>query len=200
MSVGERFCLLGAQLTKNCFGRNSAPPGIVGDYFSSSEPRPRCATCVQPRLPMVRPPAAAIRDLRLLGVWGTWRNFAAPSGARNGPRTPKGRFSWSWGPFWRKHPPTKFDRMLNADPLNPVWGPTCPWGPGYDRFLGGHFVGWRLVLSVRDSTDKKELAVNWRHQQVFGGFWLIGTVFPLRNFLTLTTLGGFTRVFRESRN
>ena len=29
-------------------------------------------------------------------------------------------------------------------------------------------------------------------------FWLIGTAFALRNFLTLTTLGGFTRVFGEN--
>ena len=31
-------------------------------------------------------------------------------------------------------------------------------------------------------------------------FWLIGTAFALRNFLTLTTLGGFTRGFRENRD
>ena len=31
-------------------------------------------------------------------------------------------------------------------------------------------------------------------------FWLIGTAFALRNFLTLTTLGGFTRVFRETHD
>ena len=31
-------------------------------------------------------------------------------------------------------------------------------------------------------------------------FWLIGTVFALRNFLTLTTLGGSTRIFREIRD
>ena len=31
-------------------------------------------------------------------------------------------------------------------------------------------------------------------------FWLIGTTFALRNFLTVTTLGGFTRVFRENRD
>ena len=28
-------------------------------------------------------------------------------------------------------------------------------------------------------------------------FWLIGTAFALRNFLTLTMLGGFTRVFEK---
>ena len=31
-------------------------------------------------------------------------------------------------------------------------------------------------------------------------FWLIGTAIALRNFLTVTTLGGFTRVFRENRD
>ena len=31
-------------------------------------------------------------------------------------------------------------------------------------------------------------------------FWLTGTVFALRNFLALTTLGSFTRVFRENRD
>ena len=31
-------------------------------------------------------------------------------------------------------------------------------------------------------------------------FWLIGTAFVLRNFLTVTTLGGSTRVFRENRD
>ena len=31
-------------------------------------------------------------------------------------------------------------------------------------------------------------------------FWLIGTAFALRNLLTVTTLGGFTRVFRENRD
>ena len=30
-------------------------------------------------------------------------------------------------------------------------------------------------------------------------FWLIGTAFALRNFLTLTTLGGCIRVLRENR-
>ena len=29
-------------------------------------------------------------------------------------------------------------------------------------------------------------------------FWLIGTAFAFRNFLTLTTLWGFSRVFREN--
>ena len=36
-----------------------------------------------------------------------------------------------------KHLPTKFDRMLNADPVNPVWGRTCPWDPRYGRFGEG---------------------------------------------------------------
>ena len=63
---------------------------------------------------------------------------------RLGPETAqkghKSGFSRSWGPFWAKHPPTKFDRMLNVDPVNPVWAPMCPWDPIYGRFGGG----WRL--------------------------------------------------------
>ena len=31
-------------------------------------------------------------------------------------------------------------------------------------------------------------------------FWLIGTAFALHNFLTLTTLGAFTRVFQDNRD
>ena len=31
-------------------------------------------------------------------------------------------------------------------------------------------------------------------------FWLIGTTFALRNFLTLTTLGGITQFFGENRD
>ena len=33
-----------------------------------------------------------------------------------------------------------------------------------------------------------------------GFFWLIGTAFALRNFLILTTLGGFTRFVRENHD
>ena len=49
--------------------------------------------------------------------------------------------------------------MLNAGPVNPVWGPMCPWGPRYGRFgrVGGHFVGWGLGLTVRDTTNKQNL-------------------------------------------
>ena len=49
--------------------------------------------------------------------------------------------------------------MLNADPVNPVWGPMCPWGPSYGRLGGGggHFFGWGLVLSVRDQTEEKKI-------------------------------------------
>ena len=47
--------------------------------------------------------------------------------------------------------------MLNTDPVNPVWGPICPWDPRYGRFGGdwGPFVGRGPVLSVRDPTDPK---------------------------------------------
>ena len=101
--------------------------------------------------------------------------------------------------LWTKHPPTKFDRMLHADPVNPVWCPTCPWDPRYGRFwgsfglfcwLGTGFVGYG------PNQQKTVLAVTRRHRPVFGFFWLIGTALAFHNFLPLTMLGGFTRVFR----
>ena len=84
------------------------------------------------------------------GVWALGE-ILRPPGAQNGPKIPKSGFPRSSGPFWPKRPPTKFDRMLNADPVNPLWGPMCPWGPGYGRFggrwgpfrwLGTGFVGY----------------------------------------------------------
>ena len=41
---------------------------------------------------------------------------------------------------------------------------------------------------VRDPTEKNTR----RHWRFLGTFWLIGPAFPLRNFLKVTTLGGFT--------
>ena len=63
---------------KNCFGRNSAPPGSFREIFGSSEARLRCATFVQPRLPMVRPPAVAICDFLVLGGLGDLQKFRGP--------------------------------------------------------------------------------------------------------------------------
>ena len=79
---------------------------------------------------MVRPPAAAIRDL--LDFWGLgdFEKFRVLPGPELGQKRRSG-FSRSWVPFWAQRPPTKFDHMLNADPANPVWGPMCPWGPSY---------------------------------------------------------------------
>ena len=155
---------------------------VLANFFGSSEPRSRCATFLQPRPTMVRPPAAAIRHLLVFGCPGDLKKFCRPFGASNGPKTPKSGFSQSWGPFWTKHPPTKFDRMLNTDPLNPVWGPRCPWGLGYGRFfLGGGLVGDRFCRLGTQLT-KTVLAITRSHQRVFWFFWLIRTVFALRNF------------------
>ena len=83
----------------------------------------------------VRPPAVAICDL--LDFWGSRDKFHRHPGPEMGQRRRKSGFSRSWGPFWAKRPPTKFDRMLNADPVNLVWGPMCPWGPRYGPFFFG---------------------------------------------------------------
>ena len=80
--------------------------------------------------------ASCGRDSRFTAFRGSGghRNFKAPFGARNRPKKPESGFSRSWGPFWARRPPTKFVCMLSADPMNPVWGPMCPWGPSYRRF------------------------------------------------------------------
>ena len=106
-----------------------------------------------------------------LGDLGTERNFAAPFRPRKGAKTPKSGFSRSWGPFWARCPPTKVVCMLNADPVNPVWGPMCPWGLGYGRFWGrwGPFrqLGTGSVC-YGPNRQKTVLAIARRHQGVFG--------------------------------
>ena len=103
------------------------------------------------------PPAAAIRDL--LDFWGSGglREICGRPWPKTGQKRRRSGFPRSWRLFWGNRPPVKFDRMLNGDPVNPVWGPMCPWGPRYGRFgeAGGHFVGWGPVLWVRDRTEKK---------------------------------------------
>ena len=69
------------------FGRYSVPPGIFRDIFGSSEPGDHCANFVLLRLPIVRPPAAAIRDL--LGFGGVWALREIPSPNRQKKLDPK---------------------------------------------------------------------------------------------------------------
>ena len=40
-------------------------------------------------------------------------------------------------------------------------------------------------------------AVTRRHGEFSGFFWLIGTAFALRNFVTLTTVGGFSQFYPQ---
>ena len=68
------------------FGRNPAPPGefsevcwLIGTAFALS-------TFVEPRLSMVRPPAAAVRDLLGFGGLGDLEKFRGPVRAQNGPK------------------------------------------------------------------------------------------------------------------
>ena len=65
--------------------------------------------------------------------------------------------------------------MLNADPVNPVWRPTCPWDPGYGRLGGGggggwrHFVSWVRRIFCRLGTRQKTVStVTGRHRRIFG--------------------------------
>ena len=73
------------------FGCNSAPPENFWILFGSLEPGDRCATFVQPRLPMVQPPAAAIRDLLVLGGLGDLEKFRGPV---RGPKRGKNAKKW----------------------------------------------------------------------------------------------------------
>ena len=78
-----------------------------------------------------------------------WGDFAAARGQKRAKNAGKMDFS-VLGLFWVKRPPTKLDRMLNADLVNPVWGPMCPWGPNYAVLLGG--LG--AISSVGDESPK----------------------------------------------
>ena len=135
------------------FGRNLAPPGSLRDFLDPPEPRLRCAIFVHRTLSTVRPPSCG-RNSPFTGFWGGLRNsekFRGRPGPKTGPTRRKGGFSRSWGPFCAKRPPTKFDRVVNADPVDPVWGPMWrPWGPRRGRRggwwgpfcrLGTDFVG-----------------------------------------------------------
>ena len=99
------------------------------------------------------------------GGSGGKRNFAAPFGAQNWPKTPNGGFSRSWGPFWAKHPPTKFDHTLNADPVNPMWTPMSPLGP--------EILGFEAGLGARTCCTFDGLASCGRNSQFTGflGVW-----------------------------
>ena len=61
--------------------------------------------------------------------------------------------------------------MLNADPVDPVWGPMCPWGPGYGRSGGGwgpfRCLGTGLVCR-EPNLQKTVSAVTRRHRGAFG--------------------------------
>ena len=70
------------------------------------------------------------------------------------------------------------------------------WGAGWGPF---HRLGTGSVCP--EPNRKKPFRPQPGATGEFSGmFWLIATAFALRNFLTLTMLGGFTRVFRENRD
>ena len=154
-SVGERFCRLGSQPTKNRFGRNSAPPASFSGIFWLIGTALRNLVALT-RLGGFTRVFREIRDLLVFaGVSGTWRNFAA-AGAQNGPNAQKWIFP-VLGAVPGETPADQICSHAKCGPSKPCWGPMCPWGSRYGRSggAGGHFVGWGLVLSVRDPTDTK---------------------------------------------
>ena len=149
---------------------------------------------------MVWPPVAAIRDLLdFFGVGGISR----PPGAPNGPKTRKSGFSRSWGPFWAKCLQTKFDCMLNADPVNPVRGPTCPWDPRYGRFGGGWGPFRRLgtgCVCWEPNRQKTVSSLTRRHRSVFGNVLARRNCVCVAQFSYSDDVGGFHLSFsRKSR-
>ena len=140
-SVEDRFCLLGSQPTKTSFWPDLGATGEVsGNFWLIGT---RCATFVRPRLLMVRPPAVKIRDLLILGGLEDLKKFCGPVW---GPKRGKSVQKWIiplLGAILGSIPPDQ--SCLHAmDPVNPVWGPMCPWGPGYGRF-GGRWGPFRQL-------------------------------------------------------
>ena len=85
------------------------------------------------------------RNSRLTVFWRVWRTERNLAAAR-GPKLAKNTQKWA---FWAKRRLTKFDRMLYADPVNPVWVPCDPGTLSpFWRGQGGRFIGWGPVLSV----------------------------------------------------
>ena len=92
----------------------------------------------------------------MFGGLGDREIFRPPPGPETGQKRPKGGFSWSWGAFWAKRPPAKFDWLVNADPVT-LFGVPCVPGvrdTGALGGAGGRFVSWGPVSSVRGPTGK----------------------------------------------
>ena len=123
---------------------------------------------------MVRPPAVTIRNLLVLGGLGDIEKFCGPVRARNGPKTAKSGFSRSWGPFWARRPPTKFDLRAICGPSKPCLGSHVSLGPGIWPFGGGlgavSSVGDRLCLLGTQLTKKTHFG---RNSAPPGRFWEI---------------------------
>ena len=94
-----------------------------------SEPRSRCATVVHFALPRFGLLRSQFTIYWIFGGLGDLERFRGRPGPETGQKHRKGG-----SPVLGL---TKLDRMLNADPVNPVWGPMRPWGPRYGRFGGG---------------------------------------------------------------
>ena len=139
-------------------GRNSAPPGSFREIFGSSEARSHCATFVLSQLPMVRPPAAAIRDLLVLRGLRDSEKFRGPV---QGPKRAKNSKKWIFpvlGAVLGETPADQICLRAKCGPSEPCLGSHVSLGPGIWPFgggAGGRFVGWGLVLSVGNPTSKK---------------------------------------------
>ena len=137
--VGWGPALLVRDLTdRKLFRPKLGPTGEFSVFFfGSSEPCSRCATFRHFALSTFWPPAAAIRNLLVLGGLEDLEKFDGRPGPKTGQKHRKKWISRSWGPFLAKRPPNKFDCMLNVGAVNPGWGPMCPLGSEIRALCGG---------------------------------------------------------------
>ena len=123
--------------------RRRSPREVFRGFLGRSEPH----SCIL----HFRGLASCGRNSRFTGFLGVrgLREISQPPGAQSGPKMPQKRMFPVLGPFWAKCAPTKFDRLLSADPVNsclgphvsfrpqiwPVWGvPTSLFSSKFERF------------------------------------------------------------------
>ena len=167
-SVGYRFCRLGTEPTKNHFGRTSAPPASFGKFGIFLAHRNRvcvaqisCSDDVGWFHPSFSRYSLFTGFCRGLGEF--LGEISRPPGARNGPKMPKNVFSRVWEPFWAKRPPTKFDHMIYAAPVNPVG---VPCDPGREIWPDVSSVGARFCQFRTRKKSKRVFYFSLRFQKM----------------------------------
>ena len=92
LSVGDRFCLLGTQPTKNRCSRNSAPPGVFGIFLARLNRSCGARLSYYENVGWVCPSFS--RNSRFTGFWGDGgqKKIRGRPGPEAGQKRPKGDF------------------------------------------------------------------------------------------------------------